>query len=196
MGIQYKVHTPCISCLWNKYGCLHGKIKKLIYGAMDNGMVVLTACLILAQGLEVSKRRLDQFAEMIRLATGHDASGYNNYGNWCGVGGKGEPVDEVDKCCKTHDLCYNKLVTTNICKNFETYIDKYEVTKANNTIKCTNKGTNSTAQISCRDALCKCDTTAVKCFKIHTKDWNIKNKKWSMLDSLIKFFTRRYDHND
>lgn len=29
------------------------------------------------------------------------------YGHWCGPGcGSGEPIDGIDRCCKTHDNCY------------------------------------------------------------------------------------------
>lgn len=32
------------------------------------------------------------------------------YGNWCGPGcsGPDSPIDDVDRCCKKHDLCYTK----------------------------------------------------------------------------------------
>ncbi|MED4784631.1 phospholipase [Brevibacillus choshinensis] len=32
------------------------------------------------------------------------------YGNWCGPGcsGPGAPIDDIDRCCKRHDLCYEK----------------------------------------------------------------------------------------
>lgn len=32
------------------------------------------------------------------------------YGNWCGPGcsGPSDPIDGVDSCCKTHDLCYDR----------------------------------------------------------------------------------------
>ncbi len=32
------------------------------------------------------------------------------YGRWCGPGcsGPGDPIDNVDACCKAHDECYNR----------------------------------------------------------------------------------------
>ncbi|MED1643609.1 phospholipase A2 family protein [Brevibacillus agri] len=32
------------------------------------------------------------------------------YGNWCGPGCSepGAPIDDIDRCCKKHDRCYQK----------------------------------------------------------------------------------------
>ncbi|WNC17762.1 phospholipase A2 family protein [Brevibacillus brevis] len=32
------------------------------------------------------------------------------YGNWCGPGcsGPGAPIDDIDRCCKRHDRCYER----------------------------------------------------------------------------------------
>lgn len=43
------------------------------------------------------KRDLLQFASMIKCATNRNAIKYIDYGNYCGWGGKGKPVDEVDR---------------------------------------------------------------------------------------------------
>merc|ERR1712136_214452 len=38
-----------------------------------------------------------------------------DYGHWCGFGGSGTVVDEIDRCCKAHDLCYAKA--QKVCKS-------------------------------------------------------------------------------
>ena len=51
----------------------------------------------LAQTAKRVKRNLIQFAGMINCATGRSSSDYNNYGCYCGWGGKGNPVDDTDR---------------------------------------------------------------------------------------------------
>ena len=45
----------------------------------------------------VDKRTLLQFGIMVSCATGRFPMAYNDYGNYCGVGGSGNPVDGVDR---------------------------------------------------------------------------------------------------
>jgi len=34
--------------------------------------------------------------------------GFAGYGNWCGAGGKGKPIDEADEICYQHDKCFSR----------------------------------------------------------------------------------------
>merc|ERR1712098_82432 len=74
-----------------------------------------------------------------------------NYGSWCGYGGRGQPVDEVDRCCKLHDMCYDKYYRdgAGICW-FGVYVP-YDWKKVGRTVKCLDPFN------TCARSYCECD---------------------------------------
>lgn len=44
-----------------------------------------------------TQRNLVQFHNMIKCATGRSSSYYIDYGCYCGYGGKGSPLDDLDR---------------------------------------------------------------------------------------------------
>ena len=42
-------------------------------------------------------RSVRSFSRMITATTGRRARDFNGYGNWCGRGGSGNPVDGIDE---------------------------------------------------------------------------------------------------
>ncbi|XP_039261538.2 basic phospholipase A2 3-like [Styela clava] len=64
----------------------------------------------------IKKRNIYQLAHVIQCAQERSSwhvfwalYNYNNYGCWCGSGGKGDPLDESDMCCFEHDNCYIRV---------------------------------------------------------------------------------------
>nr|1G0Z_A Chain A, PHOSPHOLIPASE A2 [Bungarus caeruleus]1G0Z_B Chain B, PHOSPHOLIPASE A2 [Bungarus caeruleus]1U4J_A Chain A, phospholipase A2 isoform 2 [Bungarus caeruleus]1U4J_B Chain B, phospholipase A2 isoform 2 [Bungarus caeruleus] len=107
---------------------------------------------------------LKQFKNMIQCAGTRTWTSYIGYGCYCGYGGSGTPVDELDRCCYTHDHCYNKAANIPGCNPLiKTY--SYTCTKPN--ITC-----NDTSD-SCARFICDCDRTAAICFA--SAPYNINN---------------------
>ncbi|XP_064594735.1 phospholipase A2-like [Liolophura sinensis] len=124
-------------------------------------------------GHSLFKRRLDQFGEMVHLKTGRDSLDYNSYGNYCGIGGGNTPVDNIDRCCKTHDACYYS-VNRNQCSaviKLKPYLEGYTWHNNNGQITC------STQDEQCRQATCHCDKEAAECFGRYKDEYNRDNLK-------------------
>lgn len=46
---------------------------------------------------DASKRGVISFGLMVYRTTGRNPLDFNGYGCWCGLGGKGTPVDKLDR---------------------------------------------------------------------------------------------------
>ncbi|XP_048578353.1 acidic phospholipase A2 [Nematostella vectensis] len=109
------------------------------------------------QGLmPAGKRSLYEFRLMIECETGRNAFDFNRYGCWCGMGGGGNPVDDIDVCCMEHDHCYTQA-EYHCTWPGQIYWDLYR------RIGCSecDAGNNS----PCEQALCECDAQAARCFR-------------------------------
>ncbi|EDO40990.1 predicted protein, partial [Nematostella vectensis] len=126
--------------------------------------------------LPVAKRSVWRFASMIAKATGRGAWQYTHYGCWCGLGGKGNPVDAVDRCCVCHDVCYNKLIDRGICNKSRIYLVNYYFTGKKTSGFWRWKKTVNVSR--CGYEKCKCDAAAVVCFRRNrfNKKYRLYNK--------------------
>ncbi|TRY65582.1 hypothetical protein DNTS_015192 [Danionella cerebrum] len=87
---------------------------------------------------------------------------FADYGCFCGLGGQGTPVDQLDQCCFTHDGCYYQARHLESCSGFEppyTIIYDYSWDEIN---KITCLASND----ACAMFVCQCDKNAAECFAL------------------------------
>uniref|UniRef100_A0A3B3QX45 Phospholipase A2 n=1 Tax=Paramormyrops kingsleyae TaxID=1676925 RepID=A0A3B3QX45_9TELE len=90
-------------------------------------------------------RALWQFRRMIicMMPSSRPLLDYTDYGCYCGKGGAGTPVDDLDRCCQTHDHCYSQAKPLGGClpilDNPYTESYSYSCDKTNKSITCTGR---------------------------------------------------------
>ncbi|XP_004690748.1 PREDICTED: phospholipase A2 [Condylura cristata] len=126
-------------------------------------LLVLAALLSVAsvEG-KADSRSVLQFRKMIKcvIPDSHPALDFADYGCYCGLGGYGTPVDELDTCCQTHDNCYEQSRNVDGCRFLldNPYTRSYSYSCSGTEITCNSKNT------PCQEFLCNCDRTAAICF--------------------------------
>ncbi|MGH0188757.1 UNVERIFIED_CONTAM: hypothetical protein FKN15_031284 [Acipenser sinensis] len=129
------------------------------YG-MDAFMLGIGMLVSVAQAA-LLPRALWQFGNVIKCAVStNNPFKYNDYGCWCGFGGSGTPVDQVDSCCKAHDMCYRESRSIPACRPLvdSPYITVYDYTCTNKQVTCDSSNS------ACQKFICECDRVAAHCF--------------------------------
>merc|ERR1719357_92093 len=137
-------------------------------------LLLLTACVV--NGALLPKA-LWQFGKMIQCTQpGVNPLKYNDYGCWCGFGGQGTPVDDVDMCCHIHDKCYERSRKVPGCTAISDlpYVLVYDFICSNQEVTC------SATNDKCQALVCECDRAAAHCFA--QMQYNPENKN---LDSKV-----------
>ncbi|XP_053267935.1 phospholipase A2 [Pleuronectes platessa] len=117
-------------------------------------MNALQTLFLLAAGLSLALSRrgraIPQFRNMIMctLPGRWPIRDYTDYGCYCGKGGSGTPVDELDRCCQVHDNCYGEAEQHDECLPIfdSPYIEWYtwSCDQASNTVTCASECTETT----------------------------------------------------
>jgi len=128
-----------------------------------------------------SKRSLWQLDQVMQCATqlsNYDVfSTYNCHGCYCGKGGSGTPIDDIDQCCQAHDNCYSKFNQQQTFGCMEAsgqiYWDTYQFNCTIGDIDLptpTGKMTRRTPQCTygrtaCARGGCECDVAFANCIR-------------------------------
>ncbi|XP_078522352.1 phospholipase A2, minor isoenzyme-like [Lissotriton helveticus] len=129
-------------------------------------MKLLLAALLLAvasaKHLDPDLNSLLNFRNMIKCAipSSNPLLDYNNYGCYCGYGGSGTPLDDLDRCCYVHDDCYGQAMSHPSCRGIgdNPYTENYTYSCSGTSITCSSKNN------PCEAFICECDRTAAICF--------------------------------
>ncbi|KAH3862605.1 phospholipase A2, membrane associated-like [Dreissena polymorpha] len=116
-------------------------------------------CLLILVGIHAVHGSAVDFANMIRVATGKAPRQFVGYGNFCGLGGKGEVKDKIDWCCREHDRCLTE-VNRGACRalfHVGFFVLDYKWAVLDNQIVCSDLNN------ACSAHLCECDKEAAVC---------------------------------
>lgn len=111
-----------------------------------------------------TQRNLIQFRNMIKCTTGRSSLYYIDYGCYCGYGGKGAPVDDLDRCCEVHDECYKRIMDHPSLCSYSSAVYWKVYARDDTCTGCADQAG------TCERAICDCDGAAATCFAQH--EWN------------------------
>nr|AAZ22633.1 PLA-3 precursor [Oxyuranus scutellatus] len=127
-------------------------------------LVLLAVCVSLLGAARIPPLPLSllNFANLIECANHgtRSALAYADYGCYCGKGGRGTPLDDLDRCCQVHDDCYGEAEKLPACNYLMSspYFNSYSYKCNEGKVTCTDDNDE------CKAFICNCDRTAAICF--------------------------------
>uniref|UniRef100_A0A8C5QIU0 Phospholipase A2 n=1 Tax=Leptobrachium leishanense TaxID=445787 RepID=A0A8C5QIU0_9ANUR len=141
--------------------------------SMFLALILAVSSSVLVVSGRQNQRNLLQFRQIIKCTNPHSKplEQYNQYGCYCGFGGTGTPVDELDMCCKIHDNCYGESMTVAGCKFIldNPYTEIYSYSCTDNKVTCSSDNN------PCEMHICECDRKAALCFSQASYNEDYKN---------------------
>uniref|UniRef100_A0AAY4AYJ5 Phospholipase A2 n=1 Tax=Denticeps clupeoides TaxID=299321 RepID=A0AAY4AYJ5_9TELE len=110
-----------------------------------HAILLFSVCLpVLLAGVPRTRRSLWDLRELIEcvLPKSYPLIDFGDYGCYCGKGGSGVAVDQLDRCCENHDHCYTAAMNLPACAspldldNPYTHGYYYECDHTTKTITC------------------------------------------------------------
>ncbi|XP_073671149.1 otoconin-90 [Paramisgurnus dabryanus] len=98
-------------------------------------------------------RDMSALGEMLNCLTGRCPHEYQNYGCYCGQQGRGNPVDQLDRCCFLHQCCLEQLSSLGCRRN----------RKLNAQISCQKGKPRCMGTSVCDRLQCVCDRSTAEC---------------------------------
>lgn len=122
----------------------------------------------------LERRSIPQFGGMVTLYTRTSPLRLLYYGNWCGSGGMGPALDSIDKCCMTHDKCYNAVENLPCQVAFQkpyTVHYAWRWVEERKQAYCLDTGDR------CAYMTCQCDKVAASCFSKYAIDVKLEGNR-------------------
>ncbi|XP_069431185.1 putative inactive group IIC secretory phospholipase A2 isoform X2 [Ovis canadensis] len=156
--VPFRQRTSAGRALGNRGRCGCGSLGRLSSSGMKVfGVIVVFASCLMAP----MHSSFWQFQRMVKHITGRSAFfSYYGYGCYCGLGGKGTPVDNTDRCCLAHDCCYERAKHLGC----QPVLNGYQFRVVNGTVVC-ECALGPGVSCLCGLRACECDTQSAYCFK-------------------------------
>ncbi|XP_058299665.1 otoconin-90 [Hylobates moloch] len=108
---------------------------------------------------------MPQLGEMLFCLTSRCPEEFESYGCYCGQEGRGEPRDDLDRCCFSHHCCLEQVRRLGCLLE---RLPRSPVVCVDHTPKCGG-------QSLCEKLLCACDQTAAECMASASFNQSLKS---------------------